>query len=308
MSTIDEEDVLRRFDTLVSQGEIKWTQSEPVNRTVSDFEFEYRVVESFAKKPQLSNSSSEDESEEDDESEEPRVKSDIRNDGPLFDIAKIGPSHELVLNRYSVYRPQYILLTKNPVHDQHEPLDRADIAAALILLHTSPSPIFVIYNCGELAGCSRSHRHMQAFPSPGTKANTAKALFPDRVQDIDTRSIPFKYYLSRFPASWLENAKATPSDKHADEVVEMYRDSLEKARRILKISEGEHIPHNVILVKEWLMVIPRQGGKVGGSAVNAASMMGMVWTKSQKELDAWERLSIDESLAKFGVPTDTPDD
>ena len=38
MPSIDEADVLRKFDSLVAQGEIQWVHSEPVNRTISDFE------------------------------------------------------------------------------------------------------------------------------------------------------------------------------------------------------------------------------------------------------------------------------
>ena len=143
---------------------------------------------------------------------------------------------------------------------------------------------------------------MQAFPSPGSKANTAKALFPDRLDQIDEKKIPFKYYLFRF-----EDTKGAPSEQQVDTITKRYLSDLEKARRILKIEKGDHIPHNVILTKQWLMVIPRRGGKVGGSAVNAAGMMGMVWTKNQDELKAWQKLGIDESLAKFGVPRDEPD-
>jgi ATP adenylyltransferase/5',5'''-P-1,P-4-tetraphosphate phosphorylase II len=199
------------------------------------------------------------------------------------------------------------LLTNNPVQDQNAPLDESDIGAALILRHASPSPIFLIYNCGEKAGCSRSHRHMQAFPSPGTKANTALPLFPDRVHDIEEKPIPFKYFLSRFPERWLRNEEGGPSESRAGEVTDVYRGLLDKARKALQIeSVDEHVPHNVILVKEWIMVIPRRGGKVGGSAVNAAGMIGMVWVKSDEELTEWTNLGIDESLAEFGVPADAP--
>lgn len=276
-------------------------------------QFEYRVCASLAKKPQLSGSSDEDDgsdsdSSQDKEDDNNKPKSDIHNDTPLFHIAQVGPSHELVLNRFSVYRPQYILLTNNPVHDQHDPLDRSDLAAALILLHASPSPIFVIYNCGEKAGCSRSHRHMQAFPCPGTEGNTALPLFPDRVRETEQRPVPFKYFLEHFPQTWLSNEDGAPPEEKAGELTEMYRRLLKKAAAALGIADiEEHIPHNVILVKEWIMVIPRRGGKVGGSAVNAASMIGLVWVKSEKELQEWQRLGIDESLVRFGVPADVSD-
>ena len=234
------------------------------------------------------------------------MKSDIQNESPLFNLTQVGPYHDLILNRFCVYRPQYILLTKDPVHNQHEPLDRRDIAASLLLLHASPSPIFVIYNCGEKAGCSRSHRHMQAFPSPGSKANTALALFPDRVPKIPEKSIPFKYFLHHFPESWV--GEDGPTEARAGDVMRMYLELLEKTRRVLGIKDPEeHVPHNVVLVKEWLMVIPRRGGQVGGSAVNAAAMLGMVWVKTDEELEEWTKMSIDESLAMFGVPADAPE-
>jgi len=120
-------------------------------------------------------------------------------------------------------------------------------------------------------------------------------------------TIPFKYFLTRFPKSWLQNDDGAPPESKAGELKEIYHLLLEKTKTALEIKDdGAHIPHNVILVKEWIMVIPRRGGKVGGSAVNAAGMIGMVWVKSEKELQEWHRLGIDESLASFGVPADAP--
>jgi hypothetical protein len=39
---------------------------------------------------------------------------------------------------------------------------------------------------------------------------------------------------------------------------------------------------HMVLVLEWIMVIYRCKGKVGDSAVNAASMMDMVWVRSER--------------------------
>lgn len=107
--------------------------------------------------------------------------SDIQNDNdPFFFVSAIGPLHTVILNRYCVYRPQYLLMAKDFRGSQNDPLYYNDLAAAWSLLLASPTPLFLIYNCDPEAGCSRQHKHMHAFPRPGTEANPDLPLFPDR--------------------------------------------------------------------------------------------------------------------------------
>lgn len=74
------------------------------------------------------------------------------------------------------------------------------------------------------------------------------------------------------------------------ELVRIYEELLRQAQEALGLPlEGSDIaiPHNVVIVKEWMMVIPRRKSRSGLASANAAGMMGMVWVTCKGELEAW---------------------
>ncbi|KAL5431090.1 hypothetical protein PMIN05_009738 [Paraphaeosphaeria minitans] len=67
---------------------------------------------------------------------------------------------------------------------------------------------------------------------------------------------------------------------------------------------GHRAPHNVVLTKRWLMVIPRRLGRIadGEMAANSAVMVGMVWMTKEHEYELWTRGDPMKFLPDFGVP------
>jgi ATP adenylyltransferase len=59
--------------------------------------------------------------------------------------------------------------------------------------------------------------------------------------------------------------------------------------------------HNVIIVKEWMLVIPRLRAKNGNLAANAAAMVGMVWVNTKDDLQEWIDRGPMKMLCEFGV-------
>jgi ATP adenylyltransferase/5',5'''-P-1,P-4-tetraphosphate phosphorylase II len=70
------------------------------------------------------------------------------------------------------------------------------------------------------------------------------------------------------------------------------------------LSLGQQAPHNVVLTKRWLMVIPRRVGRIedGVMAANAAVMVGIVWMTKEHEYELWTRKDPMKFLPEFGVP------
>ena len=145
----------------------------------------------------------------------------------------------------------------------------------------------MIYNCGREAGCSRSHKHMQLFPRP-----LDFVLFPDR--EPSQVIVPFAYDLVRLEPFSLK-------EDFVSHLYSSYLSCLGSARTILGVAEGEHVPHNVVLVREWLLVIPRKKARVGGISANAAGMVGLVWTGAEEELDEWKRKGPSSVLREMGA-------
>ena len=75
----------------------------------------------------------------------------------------------LILNKFNVYRPQFLLLTTNPLARQYDILDETDLKAGWSTLRhslvsqASSAQYYIIYNCGREGGSSRLHKHMQVL-------------------------------------------------------------------------------------------------------------------------------------------------
>ncbi|MCJ1230831.1 hypothetical protein MMC12_007505 [Toensbergia leucococca] len=282
---INHKEVLFKFDEAVANSRLSWAPTTPIHQTDNGFHFQYRTCPQFLHKPQLP----------DPESVEHTATSDISNPSSLH-ITSIPPSHNLILNVYPVLRPSYLLLTTSPTHQQTSSLDLSDVNAAWTALDRLESDgsddgeqYMMIYNCGRKAGCSRSHKHMQLFPRP-----LDFVLFPDRSLDEIVR-VPYAYSLVRLDPSSFSGTDITSY------IFEAYISCLERARTVLGIEDGAHIPHNVVLVHGWMLVIPRRKARVGVTSANAAGMMGMVWVADEEELAEWRKVGGHSILKELGV-------
>ena len=107
-----------------------------------------------------------------------------------------------------------------------------------------------------------------------------------------TRSgdLPFKYRLA-----------VLPTDFSAKMVDELYQ----KACRELSIVSGT--AQSVILVKEWLLVMPRSTATIQGEIENepmqggANAMIGMLWLKTEEQYKNWISYGPMKVLKEFGV-------
>jgi len=238
-----------------------------------------------------------------------RPGSDINVTG--YEITSLGTSHLLTFNKFPAARPHMLLLTQDGFRRQHERLDRDDLAAMWATINTlnnSKKRYLAFYNCGFESGCSRLHKHMQVFPAPDAGTFT---LWPDHEENKFRRKmIPFKYSMFRYEKDW----SATPGG-----LLEIYQELLRQAEEDLvsyttnSISptengkkaermEGAAIPHNVIMNRDWMVVIPRRAGGWDGATGNAPAMLGMVWLPSVEKMNRWIELGPCEVLGRMGVP------
>jgi ATP adenylyltransferase/5',5'''-P-1,P-4-tetraphosphate phosphorylase II len=66
-------------------------------------------------------------------------------------------------------------------------------------------------------------------------------------------------------------------------------------------SVAEAPAHNVIIVKEWILVISRLRANCGNLAANAAAMVGMVWINTKEDLQEWIDRGPMKMLCEFGL-------
>ena len=213
--------------------------------------------------------------------------SDIADADPKLLVATLNDSHILVIGKFCVIGPHLLLLTKDSYRRQRKSLDADDLAAAYSVITTLNPQHFAFYNCGLAAGASRQHKHIQILPRPGP-------MFPDK-PDFDRSMIPFRFFLR-----YLEDVDQKPG-----QLAHIYSELLAQARVVLNIPNDEDCPHNMVLVREWILVIPRRSNDFNGVTANSAGMMGYVWLGKSEELDRWKRVGPVLALAGLGIPSGT---
>lgn len=249
-------------------------------RQLSSIKFQFLVCSALSKKPQLKDAY---------DKSNPACTfgpgSDLEFADDKLLLAPINGTHSLILNKFCIFRPQYVLLTANSYRRQDEPLSVEDFDAVLAAWRRLTGSHYALYNCMEAAGSSRMHKHLQLLRRPADFL-----LFPDR-PDLRAADVPFLYFLCRF--------ESTPPS--AQFLLDSYNALLDEAKKALRFpSVSSAFPHNVLLVKEWLLVIPRRRAEVDGASANGAGMMGMVWIADEERLQRWKVLGPAWVLSQLG--------
>lgn len=170
---------LRMFDELLSRRKLFYAESRPeivqhegflVSRCKSCYQgletencsrqFEFRQSPVLTKKPILPR----------DAKERSGNGGPFLNPDPDFVVATIGHHHVLELNMYSMFRPMFVLHTRE-FAPQTDDLDVDDVSAArnvMASLQGGSGPQMMLYNCGVDAGASQGHKHMQIVPLPSS--------------------------------------------------------------------------------------------------------------------------------------------
>jgi ATP adenylyltransferase/5',5'''-P-1,P-4-tetraphosphate phosphorylase II len=260
------------------------------------WQFQFRSANSLTAKPILS-------STDPGRSKSTNAFSDT---DPDFFLSHIGSSHTLILNKYCVVRPQFLLHT-NTFIPQSDHLTESDLAAAWTVLSSlTRGKYIVIYNCGFEGGSSVGHKHLQILPRP--KKEEGFEFFPDLL-GIDSGPLTSQTHLPDSKANgftWEDTStvpkipfrhsvkKLLPSPSAA-QLVGIYKSLVEQA----KVQEAAG--HNVLLTEDWMLVIPRTKGRKGILSANAAAMAGMVWVTGEEEVRQWVEAGPMKLLCEFGV-------
>jgi ATP adenylyltransferase len=153
----------------------------------------------------------------------------------------------------------------------------------------------MIYNCGFESGSSQGHKHMQLWPYPDEQ-ELGFELFPCKAES-DVRvtehisNVPHKHFVLRLPTNADLNALVQAYDKLLRRVHQSHHEA------------GEGTDYNVILVKEWMCMIPRRhSGLDRGAGANSAAMLGLVWIVTEAEREVWNSAGPAEYFKYLGLP------
>ncbi|KAF4342814.1 atp adenylyltransferase [Fusarium beomiforme] len=283
-----------KFNSLVETGLVYYDHEQKLIEYMDrGLKFQFLLTSALAKKPTIQTSGAQNKSDWE-ASHQNRDGSDINTAG--YEMCDVGSTHFLVTNKFCFASPHLMLLTSDGYKRQYEALNKDDLTAAWNLLTTMGEDHVVFFNCGRDGGCSRLHKHMQLIPKP----KETFAGFLDSSAEKGP-NVPFQWFCHRFG----------PAKPSVEDLVEIYNGLLRKATEVGK-GRSEHadssppgaaVPHNFLLTRKWMIVLPRRRAAVNKEAgANAIGMMGVIAVATQDEIDNWIRIGPFVGLAELGVP------
>jgi sulfate adenylyltransferase (ADP) / ATP adenylyltransferase len=229
---------------------------------------------------------------------------------PDLFVADLTPTHLGLLNKFNVVDHHLLIITR-AFESQDTLLTPADFAALWLCLGEYPSLGF--YNGGTLAGASQRHKHLQVVPLPLLPEGDGLPIAPLIAQATwhedygKIPAFPFRHGLARLDPAWSVEQAAPLLQGHYLALMGQLMGKWHKAQN----SAGDSpIPYNLLVTREWMLLVPRSQEKAQlGSptaemkmSINALGFAGALLVKNPAQLQALKAQRPLSLLAQVGVP------
>jgi ATP adenylyltransferase len=193
---------------------------------------------------------------------------------PALVVGDVSDTHLCLLNRFPVLDDHLLLVTRRYA-DQEAPLDAGDFEALFACLDRGTGGALGFYNAGPVAGASQPHKHLQVVRLPlaeGTAPVPIEPLLRDAVPARGVgvaQRLPFAHALARTPGG-------------ADAALALYGELLEAV--------GAPRAYNLLVTRDWTLLVPRVRSGWEGIEVNALGFAGAVLVRDDAALARLRRL------------------
>ena len=203
---------------------------------------------------------------------------------PELFVADANPGHVILLNKFPVIANHILLITREFV-DQEAVVAPGDCVALARLMAVMDGVLF--FNGGRTGGGSQPHRHFQLIPGtlPIEAALPRDTMdSPQQLPQLRFRHafMPYRFDPERDPV--LSGADLFESFQRCCAAVDVVEHS------------GKLSPYNLLMTREWLMVIPRtrecwehEGRKI---SINALGFGGCLLVRSPELIDVVESAGV----------------
>lgn len=196
------------------------------------------------------------------------------NPEPDLVLGDVPPAHVCLLNKFNVVEHHLLLVTR-AFEPQDALLTLADFDALSTCLEGLDGLAF--YNAGETAGASQRHKHLQLVPPLGPERLRAPVeallpLLPGPGHVVAAESLPFAHLLAGLGPWGAPGAGAR----------------MLAAYRLLREALGlaERAPYNLLVTRDWMLLVPRCRAEHLGVNVNALGFAGSLLVRTPEQFDA----------------------
>jgi ATP adenylyltransferase len=208
----------------------------------------------------------------------------LPHDPDLF-VADLSDTHIALLNKFNVIGHHLLIVTRR--FEPQEALPTvADFAALFVCLAEFEGLGF--YNGGTVAGASQRHKHLQIVPLPLATDGPAVPIEPllARVRmEGATGTVPGLPFLHAFAK--LDSAAASHPLHGAKSAFDYFRALLGAVGLCAIDIDGkphQSAPYNLLVTRQWMLLVPRSAERVAGISVNALAFAGSLFVRDEEQM------------------------
>ncbi|MDJ0730905.1 MAG: phosphorylase [Crocosphaera sp.] len=202
-------------------------------------------------------------------------------------VADISDTHVCLLNKFNVVNYHLLLITRE-FEEQETLLTLNDFAALCACLLQVDGLGF--YNNGKIAGASQRHKHLQLVPFPLVselqKTPIDQIIETANYQDNIGRVSCFNFSHGIIKLSFNGNNNIL---ELAQQIFNNYHHLL-KSLKISINQEGKPEPYNLLVTKEWMMMVRRSQPKYESISVNSLGFAGALLVKNEQQMKILKEL------------------
>ncbi len=250
--------------------------------------FQVRVISALAMKPLAT-------------AAQPNANPFLPYDPDLF-VAEVSQTHVALLNKFNVVDHHLVIVTRS-FESQEALLTREDCAALLICLAEIDGLSF--YNAGPAAGASQRHKHLQLIPLsalPKSQLPIEPLLRPVKMAG-DTGvvpGLPFLHAYAPMNPAWLDLQK-----DGASSLLACYHSLLRSVGWTVEATVGSpsaSAPYNLLVTRQWLLLVPRSEEYFEGISINALGFAGALLVKDAAQLAMLRKQGPMTALQRVALP------
>lgn len=202
---------------------------------------------------------------------------------PDLFVTHLSGTHSCLLNKFNVVDHHLLVVTRE-FEEQLNLLNSKDFAALWQCMRAIDGLAF--YNAGAQAGASQRHKHLQLIPFPlmpnGENLPIATAIQQaELIGDIAiAASFEFQHAIAPLPPF---SDLCQLSDTEAGAALETQYHQLLHHLRLT--ANAEPPSYNLLITREWMMVIPRSQDQVSGISLNSLAYAGTLLVKDAAQLE-----------------------
>ncbi|MBE9223565.1 phosphorylase [Cyanobacterium stanieri LEGE 03274] len=215
-------------------------------------------------------------------------------------VDDLGDSHVCILNKYNVVNNHVLIITRE-FEPQENLLTLKDLESFWQVLRQVSGLGF--YNAGPLAGASQPHKHLQVIPFPlapnsqGFPIENIVLKYRSKLSDHQIITLDELPYVQAIAFHNLLGKSSLECAKIIEEIYQKMLDYL-AIENDGKTSRGNY---NLLVTKQWMMMIPRRQPKAQSISINSLGFAGALLVKNQEQLDIIKEYKPLHILKQVGI-------